>query len=81
MTFVVTTKTEQANAKRQKSAGIASKSSAERYKAAKLVAALPEAPNPMRELLAAARAGDRHAQWRADELFVNWRLGRRKAVA
>lgn len=74
-------KTEAANARRLKNAGRAAKRSAERFKAAKAVAALPEMPDPKYELLANARAGDKHAQWRADMLFVNLRPGRRKAVA
>jgi hypothetical protein len=66
------------NARRQNNAVRAANASAGRQKVARSVAALPPAANPQAELLAAARAGDKHAQWRADELFVNWR---RKAVA
>lgn len=33
-------------------------------------------PHPRDELLAAARSGDVDAAWRADCLFVDWRLGR-----
>lgn len=68
-------------ARRQKNAGLAGKAAADRHRAARIVAALPEAANPQHELLALARAGDAHAMWRADELFLNWRRGRRKAEA
>lgn len=72
--------TEAANAKRMKNAGKAAMASSVRYRVAKAVAALPEAPDPQRELIALARAGDGHAMWRADELFVNWRKSKRKAA-
>lgn len=72
---------EAANAKRLKNAGKAAKASSVRYRIAKAVAALPDSPDPRYELLALAMAGDAHAMWRADELFVNWHRGRRKAVA
>lgn len=81
-TFIPSTMSkEAANAKRLKSAGKAAKASSVRHRIAKAVAALPDSPDPRYELLALARAGDAHAMWRADELFINWRRGRRKAVA
>lgn len=62
--------TEAANAKRMKNAGKAAKASSVRYRIAKAVAELPEAPDPRYELLALARAGDAHATWRADEFCL-----------
>lgn len=73
-------KNAEANARRLENSGRAAKASAVRYRIAKAVAAMPDSPDPQYELLALARAGDAHAVWRADELFVNWRRGRRKAV-
>lgn len=67
--------------KTAENAARAAKASSVRYRMAMAVAALPDSPDPQHELLALARAGDTHAMWRADELFVNWRRGRRKAVA
>jgi len=74
--------TAETNARRQKNAGEAAKASASRYKAAKEAAASePTAHESMRGVVALARSGDRYAEKRADGLFVNWRRGRRKAVA
>lgn len=67
--------------KTAENAARAAKASSVRYRMARAVAALPGSPDPQHELLALARAGDEHAVWRADEMFVNWRRGRRKAVA
>lgn len=47
---------------------------------ARRMAAAVLADDPMVELLGAARSGDLHAAWRADQLYVNWRRGRKFAV-
>ena len=43
-----------------------------RLKAMRLAAASDE-PDPRAELLAAARGGDKHAQWRCDQFGRTWR--------